>query len=70
MLGWSQTMTLEQFEQVNARLREYIDPAQLPEWWGSRQPLLGGCFAIDCSYHEVMRVIDQSRSHLDSTPPM
>jgi hypothetical protein len=23
MLGWSQTMTLEQFEQVNARLREW-----------------------------------------------
>jgi hypothetical protein len=64
MLGWSQTMTLEQFEQVNVRLREYLDPAQLPEWWGSRQPLLDGRFAIDCSYHEVMRLIDQSRSRL------
>jgi hypothetical protein len=40
MLGWSETMTLEQFEQVNARLREYFDPVQLLEWWGSRQPLL------------------------------
>jgi hypothetical protein len=37
-------MTLEQFEQVNARLREHFDPIQLPEWWGSRQPLLDGRF--------------------------
>ena len=64
MLGWSQTMTLEQFQQVNARLREYFDPVELPEWWGTRQPLLDGRFAIDCSYQEVMRLIDQSRSHL------
>ena len=55
-------MTLEQFQQVNARLREYFDPVQLPEWWSSRQPLLDDRFAIDCSYHEVMRLIDQ-RSH-------
>jgi hypothetical protein len=61
MLGWSQTMTLEQFQEVNARLREYFDPVELPEWWGSRQPLLDGRFAIDCSYHEVMRLIDLSR---------
>ena len=54
-------MTLEQFQQVNARLREYFDPLELPEWWGSRQPLLDGRFAIDCSYHEVMRLIDLSR---------
>ena len=54
-------MTLEQFQQVNARLREYFDPVELPEWWGSRQPLLDGRFAIDCSYHEVMRLIDLSR---------
>jgi hypothetical protein len=61
MLGWSETMTLEQFEQINARLREYIEPAQLPEWWASKQLLLGGRFAIDCAYHEVMRLIEQSR---------
>jgi hypothetical protein len=67
MLGWSLTMTLEQFEQVNARLREYFNQAQLPEWWSSRQPLLGGRFAIDCSYHEVMRLIDHtSGSNLTS----
>jgi hypothetical protein len=61
MLGWSQTMTLEQFEEVNARLREYFDPVELPEWWSSRQPLLDGRFAIECSYQEVMRLIDLSR---------
>ena len=64
MLGWSQTMTLKQFEQVNTPLREYFDPVQLPELWSRRQPLLGGRFAIDCSYHEVMRLTDQSRSRL------
>ena len=38
MLGWSETMTLEQFQHVNERLREYFDPVQLLEWWvaGSR----------------------------------
>ena len=61
MLGWSETMTLEQFQHVNERLREYFDPVQLLEWWGSRQPLLDDRFAIDCTYHEVMRWIDQSR---------
>jgi hypothetical protein len=64
MLEWSKTMALAQFEQVNARRREYFDTVQLPEWWSRRQPLLDGRFAIDCSYQEVMRLIDQSRSHL------
>jgi hypothetical protein len=64
MLGWSQTMTLKQFEQVNTRLGEYCDPVQLPEWWSRKQPLLGGRFPIDCSCHEVMRLIDQSRYRL------
>jgi hypothetical protein len=61
MLGWSHTMTLEQFEEVNARLREYFDPVELPEWWSSRQPLLDGRFAIECSYQEVMRLVDLSQ---------
>jgi uncharacterized protein (DUF2384 family) len=55
-------MTQRQLSKIMTKLERIYPHEQAEMWMHSNHPMLGERQPVDCSYHEVMRVIDVLKS--------